>query len=125
MGEYDDIINHEHHITKKHPRMSIEDRAAQFGAFDALTGLKGIIGQRNEELNYVEKIELSEELQEKISDTIQMLEVGDLVKIKYYKNNQYWEIENKVQKIDIIKKKIILANDIKINVVDIFELLKS
>ena len=125
MGEYDDIINLPHHVSKKHPQMSIQDRAAQFSAFDALTGLKGIIGQRNEELNYVEKIELSEELQEKISDTIQMLEVGDLVKIKYYKNNQYWEIENKVQKIDIIKKKIILANDIKINVVDILELIKS
>ncbi len=38
MSEYDDIINLEHEISKKHPRMSMEDRAAQFAPFAALTG---------------------------------------------------------------------------------------
>lgn len=125
MGEYDDIINLPHHISKKHPRMSIEDRAAQFGAFDALTGLKGIIGQREEELNYVEKIELSEELQEKISDILQSLEIGDFIKVRYYKNKKYQNIESKVRKIDIIKKKIVLENDVKVNFCDILELIKD
>ncbi len=35
---YDDIINMEHHISTKHPRLSIEQRAAQFAPFAALTG---------------------------------------------------------------------------------------
>ncbi|MCR5468005.1 MAG: hypothetical protein K6F37_03510 [Lachnospiraceae bacterium] len=38
-GKYDDIIDLPHHISKKHPQMSIEDRAAQFAPFAALTGL--------------------------------------------------------------------------------------
>lgn len=38
LEEYKDIINLPHYVSKKHPQMSIEARAAQFGAFAALTG---------------------------------------------------------------------------------------
>lgn len=37
-NKYSDIINLPHHISNKHPQMSIEARAAQFGAFAALEG---------------------------------------------------------------------------------------
>ena len=37
-GKYDDIINLPHHISKKHPQMSLEARSAQFAPFAALTG---------------------------------------------------------------------------------------
>jgi hypothetical protein len=43
--EYDDIINLPHHISKKHPQMSIEARAAQFAPFAALTGYKEAIDE--------------------------------------------------------------------------------
>ncbi len=36
--EYDDIIDMEHHQSKKHPRMAMYKRAAQFAPFSALTG---------------------------------------------------------------------------------------
>ena len=42
-GKYDDIINLPHHVSKDRPHMSIGDRAAQFGAFAALTGYDGQI----------------------------------------------------------------------------------
>ena len=35
---YADIIDKQHHVSKKHPPMSMEDRAAQFSPFAALTG---------------------------------------------------------------------------------------
>lgn len=38
MEKYEDIINLPHHVSKKHPRMSLYDRAAQFSPFAALTG---------------------------------------------------------------------------------------
>ena len=38
MSSYDDIINLPHHVSKKHPQMSMLDRAAQFSPFAALTG---------------------------------------------------------------------------------------
>lgn len=36
--KYDDIINLEHHVSKKHKQMSLESRSAQFAPFSALTG---------------------------------------------------------------------------------------
>lgn len=36
--EYDDIINLPHHVSHRHPPMSLEARAAQFAPFAALTG---------------------------------------------------------------------------------------
>lgn len=38
--KYDDILYREHPVSKKHPQMSIRDRAAQFAPFAALTGHK-------------------------------------------------------------------------------------
>jgi hypothetical protein len=35
---YEDIINLPHHVSASHPRMSPQDRAAQFAPFAALTG---------------------------------------------------------------------------------------
>ena len=37
-GKYDDIINLPHHVSTKRPQMSMQDRAAQFSPFAALTG---------------------------------------------------------------------------------------
>lgn len=35
---YDDIIHLPHHVSERHPQMSMYNRAAQFAPFAALTG---------------------------------------------------------------------------------------
>ena len=40
---YDDIANLPHPTSKKHPRMSMEERAAQFSPFAALTGFGAVL----------------------------------------------------------------------------------
>lgn len=41
--DYDDIINLPHHVSKRHPQMSMWNRATQFAPFAALTGYEDAI----------------------------------------------------------------------------------
>ena len=41
--DYEDIITMQAPVSKKHPPMSLEDRAAQFAPFAALTGFDQMI----------------------------------------------------------------------------------
>ena len=43
MDNYDDIINLPHHVSKRHPQMSMWNRAAQFAPFAALTDYEDAI----------------------------------------------------------------------------------
>ena len=55
--DYDDIIHLPHHVSKRHPQMSMWNRAAQFAPFAALTGYEDAIqetAKENESL-YEEK----------------------------------------------------------------------
>ncbi len=58
-NNYNDIINMEHPTSKKHPRMSMYARAAQFSPFAALTGHDAAIAETARLTD--KKIELSEE----------------------------------------------------------------
>ena len=42
---YADIIDHPHHVSDHHPRMSPHDRAAQFAPFAALSGYEEMIAE--------------------------------------------------------------------------------
>ena len=46
---YSDIINLPHHVSVRHPRMTMEARAAQFSSFAALTGHEDAIEETSAE----------------------------------------------------------------------------
>lgn len=71
MGKYDDIINLQHPEPKKHIRMSLENRAAQFSPFAALTGHSDAI-KETERLTD-SKIELAEDTITDINRTLMWL----------------------------------------------------
>ena len=49
--KYDDIIDLPHHVSKKHPQMSLYARSAQFAPFSALTGYEEVIEETSREVN--------------------------------------------------------------------------
>lgn len=67
---YEDIINQPHHRSETHPHMSMEERAAQFSSFAALTGHKEAVQEkarrtsRRMELDEDQTARLDEKLQE-------------------------------------------------------------
>ena len=42
---YEDIVDLPHHVSKTHPQMPMEKRAAQFAPFAALTGYHELINE--------------------------------------------------------------------------------
>ena len=44
-GKYEDMIGLPHHTSERHARMSMQDRAAQFSPFAALTGYDAAIAE--------------------------------------------------------------------------------
>ena len=56
---YEDIIHLPHPTSKKHPRMSIHDRAAQFAPFAALRGYDTAIQNAGKQV--IQKPELDED----------------------------------------------------------------
>ena len=70
-NKYDDIINFPHHISKKHPQMSIEARSAQFAPFAALTGYEDLLKEISRMTD--EEVEINEDQKEILDTKIQIL----------------------------------------------------
>ena len=58
---YEDIINLPHPVSKKHPQMSMMQRAAQFAPFAALTGYDAAINEAARKNGEPEKVQSDEE----------------------------------------------------------------
>ena len=117
--DYQDIINLPHHISIKHPQMSLEDRAAQFAPFAALTGHKDSI-KETERLTAIINFRLQQLLKH--------LTEAPLIKITYFEadqkksGGQYITIINHLKKINEYENLLVLENGVKINIDDIYEI---
>ena len=96
-------------------------RTKQFLPFDALKGLQEAL--REKEIEYEEKKELSEETLAELNNVFNKIEKGSFVKIRYYRNGRYKEIEGIVTYIDYIKRKIQIDKIENINICDIIDIL--
>lgn len=80
------------------------ERAKIFLPFDALKGLKEAL--REKEKILVDKKILSIEEKEKISKKLIQIKKGMIIKVIYFENNEYIELEGMVSLIDFVYKKI-------------------
>jgi hypothetical protein len=95
------------------------NRAKQFMPFDALKGLKE--AYREKERVIVLKKDLSEDQQFELSNNFKLVKKGIFVKIIYFDNGEYVELEGLVSNIDYIYKNITIVQ-MTINITDIISL---
>lgn len=131
MNQYDDIINLPHHTSKNHPRMSIQNRAAQFSPFAALTGYEDAINE-TKRITTQKRI-LTNDMIEEINITL--LEIKEQLnkytyQITYFKKDtkkeggNYLTIIDKIIKINPIEEYLLTSNKTKINLKDIEKIIK-
>ncbi len=122
MSKYDDIINEKRPMLINRKPASMESRAAQFGAFRALTGYEEAVF---ETARYTEeKVLLSEdainELDKKFKILMSMIDENPLVTVTYFKPDDkksggvYLSFKERLVKIDEYEKKFIFADKIEI-----------
>lgn len=108
MGKYDDIINLPHHVSNKHPQMSMYQRAAQFAPFAALTGHGAAINETARRTD--SEIELSEQerqnLNRNLNIILENIKSCPSVTITYFINDEhksggrYSTIKDNIKKYD-------------------------
>ena len=130
MNQYEDIINMPHHVSKNHPQMSIQNRAAQFSPFAALTGYDDAIDESSR-LTEAKKI-LTEDKMEQINNTLTKIEQDyqyqTLCHITYFlkdnkkKGGKYIDVIDRIIKIDKDKRTIHLKQQKTIAIDDIYDI---
>lgn len=118
MNEYDDIINLPHHVSSRHPQMSMMNRAAQFAPFAALTGHAAAIEETARLTDEQHELadEDSEALNQKLAYLRESLHEHPLVTITYFEPDKkkaggaYKTIEGQLQNIDDYNQSIVLKS---------------
>ena len=129
---YDDIINLPHHESRRHPRMSMLNRAAQFAPFAALTGYDDAIEETSRLTDRM--IDLDSDVKVDLDRTVALLrsildDSGSLPQATitffipdvYKDGGSYNTIKTSVKSIDDVERCVILPDGQKIpisNIVD-------
>jgi hypothetical protein len=127
---YEDIIGLSRPISKKYPQPSLEERAARFAPFAAITGYEDMV---LEEARVTEaRIHLDENaltlLNKKLNLILEFLDKTPEITITYFEPDKkkaggsYVSITGIVKRIDQHKRFVIMNNDKKIHIDDIFKL---
>lgn len=125
--KYGDIIHLPHPTSRRHPRMSVYERAAQFSPFAALTGYDAAVKETARLTE--QRIELDEYEKSALDERLQYLQAHlneqPVVTITYFKPDArktggiYLTVTGIIKRIDSHERCIILMDDTRIPLHDI------
>ena len=128
--KYDDIINLPHHTSLTRPRMSRENRAAQFSPFAAVVGHDAAIKETGRLTDA--KIELGEsaivDLEMKLDILVDIIAERPEIAVTYFKpddnkaGGEYLTDSGTLKKIDDVQSIIVFADGKSIPITDILDI---
>lgn len=123
----DDIIRLPHPTSRKHPRMSMEERAAQFAPFAALTGFGGVIRETGRLTD--KQVELGESDQVELERVLTFLDSQEeehpMIKVTYFLPDTYKEggtyvtVTGHLKRIDQVEGALLLWEGVRVPIQDI------
>ena len=125
---YEDIIRIPRHISKTHPQASMADRAARFSPFAAISGYEEMVKEAARvteeriEITEAEKAILNEQLNmiaEFLNDEPEVT-ITHFVPDKKKSGGAYISITGVVKRIDELKRIVVMKNNKKIKIDDIY-----
>ena len=132
--DYSDIINLPHPVSKKHPQMSLYDRAAQFSPFSALTGHEAAIaetGRLTEERTELDE-DAKERLDEKLQNLLFRLQVcgyeGLPIRVTYFvpdekkEGGAYQEYTGSLKRLDAYARALIFSDATEISLDAVYDI---
>ena len=130
MKNYENIIDLPHHTSDKHPRMSRENRAAQFSPFAALTGYNAEINETARLTD--EKLDLSEDRINDINTKLQIvsdnIDECPEVTVEYFVPDErksggaYIKKSGNIRRIDEHERILIMKDSCTVPIDDIYSL---
>ena len=127
---YEDIINLPRPVSKKHPQPPLSERAARFAPFAAITGYEEMVLEEarvTEALIHLDENALTL-LNKKLNLILEFLDKTPEITITYFEPDKkkpggsYVSITGIVKRIDQHNRFVIMNNDKKIHIDDIFKL---
>ena len=128
--KYDAIINLPHYTSKKHKLMSMQERAAQFSSFSALSGLDDELAEASRLTD--SKLELSEDKAAELNERLRLLTEIALeqpeIQIEYFlpdetkEGGAYHKIKGNFRRFDSSNASIVLSDGTSISIGDIYSI---
>lgn len=130
MSKYDDMIDLPHPTSRKHPRMSMYERAAQFAPFAALTGYEEAIEEtaRRVDSYVVLDEEGIRDLNDKLNYIVTNINDNIKVSVEYFIKDTkkdggfYKTYVGNIRLIDEVEKKIVFKDKTIIYLRDIYHI---
>ena len=129
-SRYEDMLELPHHISRERPQMAMEERAAQFSPFAALTGYGDAIREtgRLTERQLELEPDVKDRLNEKLRLLMELPSPRPEVSIVYFlpdekkEGGSYVSVRGRVKKVDENSRQIVMENGGRIPLKAVMEL---
>ena len=128
--DYSDMLDMPHHVSIRHPRMSMDARAGQFAPFAALSGYGDEIDETVRRTD--NKMDIDDGLKEFLNKRLLIIKdnikIRPVIEITYFipdkkkSGGMYKTILGKVRKIDDYKHIVIMEDKLEIPIDDIIDI---